>query len=59
MWRRGRLLIAFPAGTPTPARRPNSRTASAIGPEASSWSSIRAARPVWNTSVGTFRYDRN
>jgi hypothetical protein len=42
-------------GTPTTARRPNSRTASAIGPEASRWSSIRAAAPVWNTSVGMFR----
>src|ERR1700752_2381054 len=35
-----------------PAHR---RCMPAMGPEASPWSSIRAARPVWYTSVDTFR----
>ncbi len=42
-------------GTPTAARRPIAREPSARAPEALAQSSIRAALPVWNTSVGTFR----
>jgi hypothetical protein len=34
---------------------PNSRPASATGPEPPKRSSILAVRPVWNTSVDTFR----
>ena len=42
------------AGAPTPEPTPSSRAAIPSGPEASAKPSIRAARPVWKTSVLTF-----
>ena len=42
-------------GTPTVARTPIARTASAAAPDVVEKSSIRAGRPVSNTRVVTFR----